>query len=315
MPATRSAPPDVAEAIAAVFARRDRVLAAVLTAIGGTPLDSAAADRAAAAAVRELPARCRYDAVYRSLTALVVPPTSLAPVDPTTLRAWAWALAGNVPALRAGTAVYPPALPGRPTRVPVQVMAAHRFPDGRAAPGATPAGFRVRYRLLVLAGPGCPLTANVTWSSRYVAYLATHPHGPGFAGRRDLARPPRPGATARRRPYRHYATLVGMRLSVELSVDPDGRPRAAHARCPAAFRAAAVALTAMRWRDGFACPFSFAHPCHQCPKGQASCPAACRPADLVDRPCVGCGRTAPFDPYWADRVCVRCAQLGKKPPP
>jgi hypothetical protein len=106
------------------------------------------------------------------------------------------------------------------------------------------------------------------------AYFAVRPGGLGFVRRTGD-----PGG----RPYQHYSTLVGMRFGCGLSVDPKtGRHTLSALRCPAGARAHNRALTEMRWRATFSCPFAFAHPCHACPKGQTSCPAACRPLDLVD---------------------------------
>lgn len=295
-----------AHPLAAVAARRGRVLAAVGPHVAG-PVDGGAAGRAAQAAVRVLPSGCQYGAVYRSLLPLI----GTTP-DAAVVRRLAWAIAADSASLRAGRPVWPAAVPRDPAPAVLQILATRRLPDfaGRPDPAG---GFRVRCRLRISVGRGAPAEFDVVWGSRYIHYLAVHPTGLGFA------RPPRGAGRGDDRPvvgrpYQHYETLVGMLVRASVRTDADARPAVDAVRCPPGLAAFNRALTEMRWRATFACPFGYTHPCHACPKGQPSCPAACRPLDLVTGPCRGCGRAdAEADPYWAAGVCRRCDAAGKRP--
>ncbi len=280
-----------AHPLAAVARRRDRVAAAITGTLGPTGFDAA---RAAEAALRILPARVDYSAVYRSLLPLAGPT-----VSPATIREASWAVAGDIPGLRSGRPVYPPTLPGTPTKVVIQFLAARRVPP--RGPADDP---KTRYRVRVVSGRGCPLVIEVTWPDRFVRYRAVHPTGLGFARPPRGNRTPGPG-----RPFHHPDTLVGMLARVTLEVDPrDGKPKLSDVRGTDAFRTYNRALTELRWRaGGFRCPFNFTHHCHDCLKGQASCPAAVRPLDVIPMPCGVCHTPdAPTDPAWPGIPCIKC---------
>lgn len=280
------------EAVKAVLARRDRLFDAVASSAGPGVLGGDGVARAADAAAGELPRSCRYDAVYRTL----LPAVSQDAASPV-VRDLCWALAANISRLRDGQSVAPGVFDPGESKVVVQFVAAART-FSRRTDGSP--GFPVRYRARVLVGPGAPATLEVTWSSRFVAYFATQPRGLGFA-RRD-----KPG-----RHYLHYSTLVGMRaVSV---VAPGARgPRITKSSCPAGLRKFNRAVTEMRYRAGFECPFGYDHHCHVCPKGQSSCPAAVRQLDLVEQVCTVCHSPSAHDVAWSSRVCVNCRATGRR---
>lgn len=283
------------EPVETVLARRDRLATALAAevAAGGAALTGPACARLAEAALKALPPGARYDAAYRSACALL----GTAPT-PQVLNEFSWALAGGVALLRAGTPAYPPQLPREPAPAVLRVAACRRLPAFRKDDLSKT---RVRYRGRVVSGPGTPLVVEWAWTAGFVGYLASRPDGLGFA---------RFGKGGR--PYQHYSTLVGMRLAAELSAGPDGRPVLGAVWCTPSLQGFNRALTEMRFRSTFTCPFAFTHPCHHCPKGQGSCPAAVRPLDLVERRCPGCGQESQFDPAWPAEQCVRCAQSGRK---
>lgn len=260
--------------------------------------------------LRLLPEDIPLSAVYRSLAAAAAihPGRALSQIE---LRDLAWALAGDTKGLKAGRAVYPPEISAEASDALVQVLACRRLPPGR---GEEPDGFRVRYRGRVLAGRGTPAVFEWVWSSKFVSFLARRPDGLGFAPRGKAGRP-----------YQHHSTLVGMRFKASLyreagrfAATGSGRVRLESIRCPGSLRAFNQALTEMRLRTTFACPFGYSHACHTCPKGQKtpsgdpSCPAACRPTDLETKPCPACQRPdAEFDPAWPSTVCAHCQAKGK----
>jgi hypothetical protein len=286
-------------AISDIASRREKLLAAASRCVDGDEVvDGPALGRMTDAVTKLLPAECTYDAVYKSLSPLLG-----AVINPTKLRDAAWAVAANVPMLKKGEAPYPPRITTTPSVVTLQVLAARRAPEIKNAGKAD--AFSVLFRGRVVRGFGCPLVVEWRWSSKFVAYRASRPDGFGFS--RPKYNKPSTG-----RPYQHYSTLVGMRFTAELSAAADGRRVVENVRCGSGLRAHNQALTEMRHRTTFACPFDFTHPCHHCPKGQASCPAACHPQDIVVRACAFCGRQAEHDDYWGTGVCVRCSDSGRR---
>lgn len=292
----------MAHPLAQIIGRRDRVLAAVTGANPPPTWDGPAISNVAAAVLGVLPPKVQYSAVYRSFLPLI----GTSP-DRQLLRRVAHAIAGDVETLRADKPVWPLALPTSPTEVTFQVVAARRLPPPKNVPAGV-SGFQIRYRVRVVAGPGCPLEADTVWSSKYVRYVACHPDGLGFQARA------RPGVQAKGRPYQHYATLVGMIARADLSRPEAAKVKLDNVRCSDSLRDYNRALTEMRWRSTFACPGSFTHPCHDCDRGQDACPAACHPQTLTHlTACPACGRSALTDPYWASGVCTRCDADGKRP--
>lgn len=284
------------ENVKTVLDRRDRLYDAVVSAAGRAVSDGESAARAAEAAFERLPPNCKYDAVFR---------TFVAATGSESLKDWCWALAADTASLRAGRPVAPGVLPPGTSEVVVQFLASARRPS---RPGKAD-GYPVVYRVKSLVGPGAPQQFEFVWSSKYVAFFASRADGLGFRGRAHPHKPPPPG-----HPYRHPDTLVGMRAILEVSSGDRG-VEVAGCRCPDGLRDVNRALTAMRWRDNFACPYSYEHHCQACPKGQESCPAACRPKDLEVKPCPSCGRPeAQFDPAWGP-PCVECRARGKKTGP
>lgn len=272
-----------------VFRTRDRVHKAVTAALErGAVVDGFQLARATDAALSALPKRAKYDAVFRSLSALsgVVPTADQ-------LRTLSWALSADREALFDGRPVTPGRLAAG-TEVLIQVTATHKFVRfGTNEPAA-------QFRGKVLSGPGAPTDTDWRWSLRFVAYVASNPDGLGFD------RKQKPNA----RHYRHYSTLFGMRFATTLK-DVNGRIGVDSVRCPPVERDRNRQLIDMRLRRGFDCPLDYEHHCDLCPKGQSTCPAACRTADLIDRPCERCGVTFGFDPAWPP-VCDRCSGAKRK---
>jgi len=275
--------------------RRDRVFKEISDELRFTAKviwDANLVSQVVARLLKVLPKGCRYDAVHRSLATLLG-----TAVRDDVNRQLAWAVAANYKTLRSGGLVWPPTLPGEKTRVTLTVTAARKLP--RRSTDKPGPGFRVQYRLRVVEGPYAPRELDVVWSSRLVRYLALKTGGLGFTSAMLDAR--RPGAKL----YQHWSTLVGMFLHADLSA-ADGRPKLDDPRCSSRLQEFNRGLTDMRWRVGYVCPFEYAHPCHECEKGQDACPAACRPVTLRTEYCPACRRDVRFDPAWAGGVCTSC---------
>jgi len=277
--------------------RRDKILAA-LRPFGRIPLDGLSVGRAVEDLLKVLPKGVPYSAVFRSINSLI---GSVA--DPQVLKDVAWSMAVNVKQLKKNEVVWPPAIPTHPTTVSLQVLAAKRLPMRVKAQGQ---GFPIKYRMKIVSGPGSPLTVDTRFSSRFVSYLACRPQGFGFS------RPPRGNRPATGRPYQHYSTLVGMLLKADISVDSEGKTKIENFRCTPSFIEYNRALIEMRWRSTFDCPFGFAHPCHQCSKGQESCKVATHPKDHKIKMCPQCMENEEFDAYWVEPVCMKCSLKPRK---
>lgn len=263
-----------------VLRRRDKLAAALGDALkDGRTADALA--EAARAAARVLGGRAAYDAVYRSLLPLL---DQERPV-----RDAAWAMAGNVPLLKAGRPALPGAWPEAPIDIPAQVMAARRAVHfGKAV---------VVLDCRALAGPGCPATVRVVWPESKVRYLGTHPRVFGLT----TDKPTR---------YRHPLQLVGCRFLARVTAK-SGAAAVEVAGGTPAFRAYNQTLARMRLRDGWACPKDYTHPCHECPAGQDACPAATHPKTYAAVVCDRCAGRGDADPYWDGKVCLTC--LGRAP--
>jgi hypothetical protein len=275
------------ESLKTVFTRRDRAFNAVWLYLSGIDrVDANSVARTAEIVLSEFPVRCRYDAVFRTLSVLI----GTTP-DHTVIRDLLWAAASNIDILRRGDPIVAHRISTDPTDVTIQVLAAIRLQKSRE-PAA-------RFRGRIIAGPGCPARIEWNWSLRFVAYIASRPDGLGFSRPTHNYKP----STGHR--YQHFSTLVGMRFIAAVGI-LDGRIKVTTVRCPGGLRSHNETLTAMRWRDNFVCPFAFAHPCHVCPKGQNSCPAACHPLDLIDRLCSVCAEPYAADPSWETQSCPKC---------
>lgn len=206
----------------------------------------------------------------------------------------AWRLAGNADRVRAGRAVAPWTAQAAPEWVPVQVVAARYEIRKRPADKFGRPGHTLRFQ--VLAGTPCPLQLTQWWSKEKADVVA---YSVGF----------------RRKPpmfLGDHAELMGMRFQVLVDPARSGRePGFFHVACPPGLLAPNRALIKKRRRIGFDCPRGYAHECHQCPAGAATCEAACHPADYAARACPACGREWWFDtdPLFVNDNCVSCQPL------
>lgn len=274
------------ESLKSVFKRRERATEAAWRVLSQTDkIDATTVARTAESVLAVLPDGCRYDALFRTLAVL----TGQVP-DRLAVRMLLWAVAAGVTTLRAGTPVAAARVPIDPARAAIQIVAATRARFKNKKDSAA------RFRGRIVSGAGCPAVIEWGWSLKFVAYVATRGDGLGFRGRK-------PGSPGRL--YQHFSTLVGTRMTCDVST-VDEKVKVTAVRCPPSFRSHNQSLTDMRWRFNFACPFLFTHPCHNCPKGQASCPAACRSEDLIDKTCTNCKTVYHVDKAWRDEGCPKC---------
>lgn len=258
-----------------VFGRRDRLTDVLTTALNGRR-DADALSDAAAAALKALNGRAPYTAVFQSVTALAAPALPVRDV--------AWAMAGNLAALSAGRPVYVGTWPAAPTDVPVQILAARR------------ALFRNRGYVVLsaraLAGPGCPARFSLRWGEKAARYFANHPEAGGLDGSKPTH-------------YQHPYQLVGCRFVFRLRA-AGGDVKVEQVGGTPTLRAHNVALAKMRLRETYACPYDYAHACHDCPVGQARCPAATHEQDWVTVQCGTCAGRGPADPFFDAKTCLSC---------
>lgn len=288
-----------AHPLSAIVKRRDRVLQVLdREFVSGVNADTLRPAMESLMVI--LPNTVRYDAVYRTLLAVAGPPP-----DDDLKRRLAWALSADLPSLKAGLTVWPAEIPIQPTTVTVQVRGAKRLPEFRQS---NTGGFPILYRMRIMIGRGATCDFDAKLSSRFVQYLASRPDGLGFA------RPPRADkvATTRGHLYQHYEAIVGMFMRLDISLDETGKTKLENFRSAGSLLAYNRALTEMRWRSVFVCPFNYTHPCHGCPKGLESCPAATHQKDHVMKLCPNCMKDAEFDLFWEDGVCRRCAAAPRK---
>lgn len=243
--------------------------------------------RATSKTLAELPSECRHDSVFRTLSVLL----NTKP-DQALVREYAWAMAADTARLRTKEPVVPGRLPVDPQTVVIQVVAARRRRKFRTQD--PPAQYRGR----VIVGPGAPALIEWTWSLKFVGYIATHPTGFGFDPR------PRNGRVSKL-PYAHFSTLVGMRFTAEMC-KKDDKIELDGILGSGGQQERNRALTVLRARTEFDCPFQFTHLCEACPKGQSSCPAACRANDIVSIKCGMCGGQFDSDPAWPTATCEAC---------
>lgn len=285
-------------AISDITSRRDKLLAAAVSCIDAQEVvDGPALGRMTDAVVKLLPPECTYDTVFKSLS-----PFMGSKPDLSALKRAAWAIAANLPLIKSGVAPYPPRITSDPHKVTIQVLACRRLPDKK---GQHQDAFTILYRGRIISGFGCPLEIEWHWSSKFVAFRASHPGGFGF--KKPKYNKPQIG-----RPYQQYSTLVGMRFTTDLSVTNDGKKILDDVRCGQSLQEYNRALTEMRHRTTFDCPMAYTHPCHHCHKGQESCSAACHPKDYETKICAVCGQEEEHDAFWGLGVCNRCAAAGKR---
>ena len=242
--------------------------------------------------IKLLPKGCKYDVIYKSIISFVGHNMTI-----DQLKQWCWTLAGNVKLLRQGKSPYPAKIPSDPVSVVIQFTASKKLTSQTGEVG-------VKYRAKILVGPGCSTDIEFKWSERLVRYFASHPKGLGFS-------PP----SKKGRVYQHSSTLVGMRCVVDLFNGSDGKLHVTKPRCTGSLRKYNQNLTEMRWRSNFNCPFNYSHPCHNCYRGQESCPASCKPKDLESKYCYLCKQNSMFDPAWLTLVCMKCSSKPKHKPP
>lgn len=280
------------DSVKAVFRRRDKIAAALVSALLSErrAVDPTSLSAAASAALDGLPKGCIYGAVYRTLQSLSASVPTAAE-----LRRYAWAMAADVSRLRAGEPVVPGRLPVAADRVTVAVLAARSVTRFKTREQVA------RFRGQVLVGQGAPGTVEWTWSMKYANYIATHPQGLGL----DRPRGAHTRPNKKVLPYHGYHALVGFRTTIEVRTE-EGRVRVGSVLCPPNMRAFNRLLSATRDRDGFDCPFGYEHRCVRCPRGRDACPVACRSKDLLSALCAVCGKGFDLDPDWPTKNCFKC---------
>lgn len=214
------------------------------------------------------------------------------------LAEFAWRVAGNLPTLKAGEPLRPPAGVRDLEWIPLQVLDGI---VGRDRFGNVGCDFTFK----ALAGSQCPAAIPKFWRRNVYDHVATMV---GFS--------PQPWGATR---LSHPTQLVGLRL-FGLS-DPirarEGRPDFHQVAASASMLDHNRRVIDLRYRKGRACPFGLdgerRMDCHRCPigyrgkHGEAGCRAATHPARYAPGTCPGCKKDdMPFDPGRPGKLCVDC---------
>lgn len=211
------------------------------------------------------------------------------------LEGLAWRLSGNIHRLKEAKPVLPWSCQRSKEWMPCQIT---RFSAGTNRHGTAGGFFRAR----VLAGSAAGLLVDFFWSRKFISYLSRKVFSFSKSGGDRV--------------FRHPAEFVGMRFSGLFDDDikyDKPKFKALAATTGLATWNKSLILKRQRTRASkFSCPFSYSHPCWRCPKGQVACPVACHKLTYVKQHCPACGDFAMFDPESRLKVCVNCAQGGKK---
>lgn len=241
----------------------------------------------------QLPKSVKKKALYTSLT-----PLAGEKLTPELLLSACWRLAGNLHLLRHGLPIHPWNRQAAPEWVPMQIVRASRARNRKQDLGWN-------FSFQVMAGGCCPMVLSQFWRERFCWFVA---RTMGF----DRRRPPRYPKHPPQHAMQHCTELISLRLYGLIDPELCGREPAFHK----------VKMTplCLKWnhrimdlrdrlKPGCQCPFNMPEslPCHLCPKGYRSCPAAVHRLDYIPGSCTSCLRTnAPFDPESASEVCVNC---------
>lgn len=208
-------------------------------------------------------------------------------LDEKTLKDTAWRLAGNIETLQQGSYVPTWSVQLQEEWVPLQItnveMTKYR------------GEVKARVTFKVLAGSPCPMDIVQTWSYNVCSVVATQHLGfsPSFG---DF-------------PYRHFKDLVSMQFHGEITPErcTDGKPGFHAMKGTSATIANNRAIMKMRQRLNFVCMEGYEPTveCRLCWRGYESCPAACRPRDLVAKHCPTCKEESWFEPTDGSS-CISC---------
>lgn len=198
---------------------------------------------------------------------------------------FAWRLAGNVNALKAGKPVRPWASQVEDEWVPLQIV---RVELGRNQYDEL--GHFVAIR--VLAGSPCPKIIRRFFSRKFSNAMARRL---GFSRRQGHY------------PFNDTLQFVNLRFLGKIEVDKcRDEPKYGAVQCPQSMVDFNRDLLKLRLHIT-PCPRGYIHPCHQCVIGYATCPAGTHRLDYVKDFCHGCSTDAFFDPDSKSDRCVQCS--------
>lgn len=195
-----------------------------------------------------------------------------------------WRLAGNVARLRLGFPASPWVTQTEDEWVPVQVLQAVASTNYKGDRGAY-------YYMRALAGSPCTevITKFLKWSE--VSAIA---RGVGFTNAQHGM------------PIHDLDQLVSLRFLVKLERDRSvDSPWFREVTCPSGCLKHNRTLLRVRYRLDD-CPMLWAHDCHKCVRGYASCTFATHPLDYIEQYCETCEKTTFFDPAISKDKCLAC---------
>ncbi len=240
-----------------------------------------------------LPRSVHPDALAESLRCMVGRTPCRADLDLLSYR-----LVGNIARLKLMRPVVPWAMTQSIDEKVLAQVIAYR-PEQRRTP-------TTRFTIQLLTGLSAGLKTQVWWDLErcYVVSIVTGFDRPAM----------RTGVEARYYLFTTPPQLVGLYGEVLINGTESskvGSPVMTQFKCPNHLRALNRLLIKKRFRveDGYTCPndYPVTFPCHHCPVGYVTCPAAVHAKDFTTGPCDFCkDAEAVFDPDWSLDRCVNC---------
>lgn len=224
-----------------------------------------------------------------------------------------WRLAGNLSKLQKGIAVPEWSCQLVPEWAPLRVH--HVFPATiRAKSGRLVVGARLKFR--VLAGAPAGWLISRFFSKALIAHFRTDF---GFS-RWDKARSGRALTSKQKQnnlPFLNVMEVGGLFLYGLFDAESctRGTPMFSRLYVPPSCRKLNRQILRWRKRIGHSCPMRWDVPCWQCPAGRSTCRAACRPVDMVKKPCPSCRQVSMFDPEVNRDFCLSCCARSEQPLP
>lgn len=216
------------------------------------------------------------------------------------IKATAWRLAGGLDLLQTGNFVPVWTVNPDPEWVIIQVAKVslyYRRNNNNSSDIRDSRSYRVKF--IVITGSAAGLKTTIDWSSRLCSIRAQTAFG--------FSKP------YGKYPFTNALDLTSMQTVGLLSADAceDGKPGFEEFKIISSTVSWNRSILKKRARIDFACPEQYTTPCNRCWRGYESCPAACRPKDMINERCADCGVERYVDADDPKIPCPSCFGKGK----